>query len=222
MTITLESTYRKFARECSLLCSAFDSAVNTNCQSECRGNQFIREMSVIRLHDAWNRFCRELILSSASRKPITASGTRLSRAPGVNSYKDAVTVLLSTYTRRKTEPAWHNPNECLDAANRLKVPNYTAISNGLSLSFSGPAPTVQLTAIRNYLAHRNQGTSQGMVNVAQGLLISPVPRAFELVSEIVAPGTTLFFSVGYPAENNGAIVNSVMTAISHLTIRRNL
>ena len=192
MAVTLESTYRKFARECSLLCSAFDSAVSTNHQPECRKNQFIREMSVIRLHDAWNRFCRELILSSASRKPITASGTRLSRAPGVNSYKDVVSVLLSTYKRRKTEPAWHNPVECLDAADRLKVLNYAAISDGLSLSFSGPAPTTQLTALRNYFAHRNQVTSQSIANVAQGLLITPVPRAYELVSKIVAPGTTLF------------------------------
>jgi hypothetical protein len=90
------------------------------------------------------------------------------------------------------EPAWHNPTRCLDAAIKLVIPNYSTINQGLSLSFNGPAPTTQLTIVRNYFAHRNRDTSQGIANVAQGLFISPAPRAFELVSEIVQSGTTLF------------------------------
>ena len=193
MTATLENIHKKFERECLLLNHVFDSIAGTGYQARFLQNHLIKEMCVIRLHDAWSKFCRELILSSAGSRPKTSSGIRLTRAPGVNKYNDALTVLQSKYNKNSSwEPIWHNPSRCLDAAKKLQVPNYDVINQGLSLSFDGQHPTAQLTAVRNYFAHRNQNTAQNIVNVARSLFINPTLRAFDLVSAIVLPGTTLF------------------------------
>ena len=191
MAIKLEKLYRKFARECSLLEYAFGFTTTASVPADSVRNQLIREMCVIRLHDTWHRFCRELILLSAGGKPITANGVRLSRSPGVNSYQDVVPALLNTYKKRRTEPAWHSPGECIDAARRLNIPNYDAVEQGLSLYFDSLAPTTQLTALRNYFAHRNRNTSQRVIDIARGLFINPIPPAFELVATLQS-GITLF------------------------------
>ena len=192
MPIQLDSVYKRFERECSFLDYVFNSVANAVNQPNSPLIQYTREMCVIRLHDAWNRFCRELVLSSAGRISVTAKGSRLSRAPGVGRYTDVIPVLLSTYKKRRTEPAWHNPTECLDAASRLKITNYSAVSQGLSLSFNGPAPTAQMTAIRNYFAHRNPTTSNGVADVSRGLSIIPVPPAYELIAYVVQSGVSLY------------------------------
>lgn len=189
----LQRIYKKFSKECSLLSSLFETTIvqsTVNNSSRIR-DSFIREMCVIRLHDSWSRFCRELVLRSAGSRPRTVSGSRLNRSQGVKRYRDVIPVLISTYPRRRTEPAWHNPTECLDAARRLGVSNYSSISQGLSLSFNGSAPTTQLTAVRNYFAHRNLTTAAAMNSVAQGLFISPVPQPYDLVA-VTQSGTTLF------------------------------
>ncbi len=194
MAAMLENIYQKFNHECLWLNWVFNSDTATAGQADFFRNQITKEMCVIRLHDAWSRFCRELILSSAGSRAKTGNGIRLPRSPGVNKYSDVIPVLLSTYIppRRRPEPAWHNPTECLDAARRLKISNYSTVQTGLQLSFNGPAPTAQLTSIRNYIAHRNRNTAQGIAKVARDLFISPVPRAFELASAIVPSGITLF------------------------------
>ena len=193
MAATLEKIYTKFDRECLRLSRVFDSIAGTSHQAGLLQNQLIKEMCIIRLQDSWSRFCRELILSSAGSRPKTSGGVRLPHAPGIYKYSDALTMLQNKYNKRDPwEPIWHNPFRCLDAASKLQVPNYPAIHGGLSLSFNGQHPIAQLTAVRNYFAHRNQNTAQDVVNVARDLLISPPPRASDLVSTIVLPGTTLF------------------------------
>lgn len=192
MAAMLESIYERFSRECLLLDRVFNSDAATGHPAGFHRNQIAKEMCVIRLQDAWSRFCRELILSSAGSRAKTSNGIRLPRSPGVNRYGDVIPVLLRAYPNRNREPAWHSPVECVDAARRLKISNYSTVRNGLQLSFNGLAPTVQLTYVRNYIAHRNRGTAQGIAVVAQDLFISPVPRAFELASVVVQSGITLF------------------------------
>ena len=194
MSTELLDIYKKFARDCSLLTETFDSTLRTNneCHLQRIRNQFIRELCVVRLHDAWNRFCRQLIVLSAGARPRTANGVRITRAPRVRKYEEVIKILISTYHRKTTEPAWHNPTECLDAARRLRVSNYLSINQGLSLSFSGPAPTTQLTAIRNYFAHRNSSTSRRVKTMAQSMFFAGVPIASDIVASIVQSGTTLF------------------------------
>ena len=192
MASELKSIYKKFDRECSLLNYIFNSTVKTNQQSDFYQNQYAREMCVVRLHDTWSRFCRELILSSAGSKPKTSNGIRLPRSPGVSKYGDVLSLVQSIYKRPNWwEPAWHNPAKCLDVATKLRIPNYSTILQGLSLSFGGPDPSEQLTVVRNYFAHRNFSTSQAIENLAQSLFISPTPRAFELVATLQS-GVTLF------------------------------
>jgi len=58
----------------------------------------------IRLLDAWARFCRELVLISASEQPLTLAGTRLPLAPGITGRKDALKVLRTIYKRFPWEP----------------------------------------------------------------------------------------------------------------------
>lgn len=192
MAAMLESVYEKFSRECLLLNFVFNSDADTGHPAGFFRNQITKEMCIIRLQDAWGRFCRELILSSAGSRAKTSSGIRLPRSPGVNRYGDVIPALLSTYKRRRSEPAWHSPGECLDAAERLKISNYDTVQNGLQSSFDGLAPTAQLRYVRNYIAYRNSDTARDIAVVAQDLFISPVPRAFELASAMVSSGVTLF------------------------------
>lgn len=122
-----------------------------------------QEMCVIRLLDAWARFCRELVLVSASEQPLTMGGTRLPLAPGIATRTDALHLLQTAYTRVPYEPRWHDAQACLRAAGLLRVANYSSISAGIAVT---PAPLDDLRDLRNFLAHRNERTASKVRNAA--------------------------------------------------------
>lgn len=122
-----------------------------------------QEMCVIRLQDAWARFCRELVLMSASEQPLTASGVRLPRSPGIARRIDALNALRTRYSRPPHEPKWYDAQSCLTAAAMLRVANYASISAGLSVT---PSPLDDLRDLRNFLAHRTESTALRVCAVA--------------------------------------------------------
>ena len=156
-----------------------------------RPEQLTCEMCVIRLHDAWARFCRELVVLSAYAQPLTAQGHRVPRTGGIKSRRDVIPALIATYPRRKTEPPWHFPRECIDAARRLSVSNNSTIASGLGLSFP-QSPTNQLTQMRNFLAHRNTDTAQDVAQVAINLGMPNIGHPHLLVASVMPPGVPLF------------------------------
>lgn len=193
MRASLVELYRHFAKETALLTQIIDStqSLATAGYPENGYEQFIREMCMIRLHDAWARFCRELVVLSAYAQPLTADGRRVTRAPGIQNRRQVIPALLATYRRRTAEPPWHIPSDCLDAAKRLNISNYSTINNGLGLSFP-QSPTDQVNRVRNFFAHRNIDTVRGVVQVARNLGLPRVTHPHLLVVSRIQPGVSVF------------------------------
>jgi hypothetical protein len=116
-----ENTLRKFTLEAEWLCEEFSRFSRSQ---DHRQGHFAGELTVIRLHDSWARFCRELIVLSAYGKTNTLGGIRLHTSlPAIKSRGDVVPVLMTFYPRRRNEPFWYKSNECIDAGQRLIIQN---------------------------------------------------------------------------------------------------
>jgi hypothetical protein len=114
------------------------------------------EMVVIRAYDAWARFCRELIITSAYGNTVTLGGATLAKSlPAISNRASVVPVLLSTYKRNRYEPDWDRANDCVDAGTRLAISNLSTVAGALGATNS---PADQVRHVRNYYAHRRQGT----------------------------------------------------------------
>lgn len=143
-------------RESSLLLSRFNQcacAIGSPLSAE----QLACEMVVVRLYDAWARFCRELVIVSACGNATTRSGDLLSPAPKIRGRASVIPTLIATYPKRRYEPKWAIASECIDAAQRLKVVNLATISAALGC-VSSPAKEIQ--TIRNFFAHRGDTTAR--------------------------------------------------------------
>lgn len=144
------------------------------------------QMSVVRLHDAWDRFCRELVVVSAAETPITASGVKLARAPNIRARTDVIPVLLRTYRNRRYEPRWASPQECIDAASRLSVSNRSIIAGAIGVSNS---PIDEIRVIRNFFVHKSLTTANEVRAIAA---FGPITRldVISLVAVAIGPGHT--------------------------------
>jgi len=142
-------------------------------------DQLACEMAVVRLHDAWARFCRELVILSASGKTQTLGGTRLKPSSNTITNRSAVIpVLLSTFKKKKIyEPNWWSASECIDAASRLSTMNLSTISAAIGAINS---PAEEMRHVRNFFVHRRNGTARRAVST--GCFPSQKPLVFELTS----------------------------------------
>ena len=157
--------------------------------------------AVIRLHDAWSRFCRQLVLDSAQGDIITRTGLRVHRSPIVKPGQRALDALRSTYplsqrNRRLWEPRWHEPAQALDAATRLQISNAATIQAGLGLTKVAPLPAFgnpdELRNCRNYLAHRSKLASDDLDNLRRRLGVTKRITPDELPRIRIPGGATLF------------------------------
>ena len=156
-------------------------------QPKFRESQLVMEMAVIRLHDMWTRFSRELIIISAGGRPYTAAGVRLSYVPGVKKIRDVIPMLKKSYGNRwRFEPKWFFATKCLDAANRLKIQNYNIISGALG---STNSPVEELRVVRNYMAHRSISAAD---EIRAQLWWNPKIKldVYDLSGRMVTGGTT--------------------------------
>lgn len=86
MAYELLTLYKAFACETHWLQEQFDAALpKDKKQANVCGppHSMSKEVCAIRLLDAWSRFCKELVVCSASRQPLTAVGNVLPLAPGI-------------------------------------------------------------------------------------------------------------------------------------------
>jgi hypothetical protein len=158
--LSLQKPYRRFARESAWLLETFEKSMD-ELRVQPRPKDSVRlgaEMTIIRLHDAWARFCRELIVLSAGGRPITMSGTRLPYAPGISCCSNVIPKLLTTYIkpRKAGDLKWAMPDQAIDMAKRLRVANYATISAALAAVGS---PIEELRLVRNFYAHRLKDTA---------------------------------------------------------------
>jgi hypothetical protein len=148
-----------------------------------------QEMSVVRLQDSWSRFCRELVIISASERPVTAAGTLVPLAPGISRRSDALNALHVVYTRPPYEPKWFDAQACLRAASILRLNNYASVSGGIGVT---PSPLDDLRALRNFLAHRSQMTATGVRDTAIRNSLPPKSGVIAILqSDSTNPGMTI-------------------------------
>lgn len=149
--------------------------------------QYCREMCVIRLHDSWTRFSRELVVQSAACEALTDTGSLLVKAPGIASPADVINEAKRIATSR-FEPRWGDPTTCLKIAASLRIANLGIVSGALG---STPAPFENLRAVRNYLAHRNRETASRVAIVKHAIRVQSVTTVDGIICSIVAPDTPL-------------------------------
>jgi hypothetical protein len=122
-----------------------------------RHSQLACEMAVVRLHDAWARFCRELIVLSAFGRTVTLGGTPLPRHRLIKRYGLVIPTLLETPGKGyRFEPRWADATQCIDAAQRLAIANFSTVSAALGATNS---PAENIRRARNFYAHRKKGTA---------------------------------------------------------------
>lgn len=154
MVCSLELVRRSFAEESQWLLDAYVGNLAHDPPLP-REPGLCAEMAVVRLHDAWARFSRELVLQSAACAPTTAAGVLIPRAPGIRRRRDVIPVLLATYRKRVFEPRWAAAKEAIDAAQRLRIANLGTVAAALGAMNS---PSEEIRLVRNYFAHRSEST----------------------------------------------------------------
>ena len=188
MPACLGAIYQRFGKETAMLTQTLEASIAPSIHTPLTIQQhFVVELCVIRLHDAWARFCRELVVTSAYAKPLTAQGTRVPRAPGVKRRDQVIPEFTATYP-------WYVSRQCLDAAKRLKVSNYSAIASGIGVSFPdmSPSPNDQVRLVRNFFAHRHQESADKALEIAHNLHIPGITHPRSLVIATVPPGISVF------------------------------
>ncbi len=157
--------------------------------------------SVVRLLDAWNRFCRQLVLMSARGNTLSISGVRVSRSPKVALGQRPLDALKTTYpahiqNRIVWEPKWFIPADAIKAASQLQIVNLSTVASGLGLSITIPGLSVgtplDLRNCRNYYAHRSRTTSEGLVDLRRRLGITSDIKPDEIPKLAVPGGASLF------------------------------
>jgi hypothetical protein len=185
--IRLQSLAVRFGMESKLVLSRFSHVFPKGHEDCSKFHLWCQEMCVIRLLDAWARFCRELVLISASEQPLTVGGTRLPLAPGITGRKDVLSALRTIYTRFPWEPRWIDAQACLKAANFLRISNYSTLSAGLAIT---PSPVEDLCRLRNFMAHRNETTAAEVHTAAVNIGVAPTSNVIAIL-QTVTTGSSL-------------------------------
>jgi len=193
----LVNVYRGFVREAFAIDTRVEESTYPTASTSARCDPLhrdCREMAVVRLHDAWARFCRELILRSAYQPTISTSGTVTSPVPSVRTTAAGIAVWANSFKKKKPvgwEPRWGDPTTALDAASRIGIANLASISPGLSLT---PTPIEEIRQVRNFLAHRSQDGARDVGAIAVRIGRSRHTDVHDLVLSYVPPGERLFTS----------------------------
>ncbi len=190
--IRLTDTYSKFVTETEWLLQEFTIAVyQLSVDSIDKSARLSAEMSVIRLYDAWARFCREIIVLSAGGRPCTANGYRLPPVPGINEISEVIPFLFDSYPRRyrpRFEPNWARPDKAIQAGQRLNIPNKFTVEAALGATNS---PAENLRPVRNFLAHRGKNSANRVRN-QNFVSTTDKVNVESIIGKLVPPGIMLF------------------------------
>lgn len=158
ITNSLPSIQRRLERELWKYADLFTNCCkNWEKSRRTSGNdRILGDFTIVLLHDSWARFCRSLVLISAACNPITLSGVRLTKAPGIQRIDQVIPHLMSQYRRRRNEPRWGDARDCIDAAGRLEIQNLTAVTDAIGSSSS---PVEEIRCLRNFIVHKNRETA---------------------------------------------------------------
>lgn len=191
----LEELYHKFLIESSIIEVCYKTYLKRKEQNVCSYPNSLVDGLVVRLHDAWVRLCRELIIRSAAQEPMSLTGMRVIKAPGIHTRADVIPKLSVIYppigrTRPPYwEPRWGDITECLRAASVLRLSNYLQISAGLGMPGS---PIDDLRLLRNYIAHRRADTARKLAPIFHKYRIPIIHQVYSIPAHPVTGGIPLF------------------------------
>lgn len=148
---------------------------------------------VIESLSAWSGFAREFYLSCAFLNPKTITGHHVNHQVAV--IKDERLALIhsirilkgkSTSSPRiapRDEPAWHEKSALARLSASLSLSNNQSVINGLSYqtTFFDQLPT-----LRNFYAHRSEGTSAKVLRLAHRQYGLVIRHPNELVNKLLA------------------------------------
>lgn len=153
----------------------------------------VQSYAVIRLHDAWARYCKDLVLVSTAGEVFTTTGRHIKPVGGIRSRKEALALLRSKYPKwrqRRTvwEPKWFDPRETIEAATLIGVGNLASMG---ALASAGVA-TEDLRDCRNFLAHRDARTNRAIDAIRRRVGVPMAMTVEDLANATVPGGATLF------------------------------
>lgn len=127
----------------------------------------------------WASFAREFYLSCVQRAK-RESGTRVAVGiSGLDTNAAAIAFAASIVRVRKArEPVWHDPKVLLKVLTAAKASNMLQLQAALSY------PTTVFTSLptmRNFFAHRSQGTATKVAKVARAVGVSTKLRPSEVL-----------------------------------------
>lgn len=118
------------------------------------------ERLLMELQLTWEHFVRSSILDSATGQYVNSNGPVSSlKFKGIATRELASYALISTYKKRKKEPEWYLPNKAIQAADNLKLSNYTEIATYLGTT---PWLIEELRHVRNFIAHRSKSSARSL------------------------------------------------------------
>lgn len=130
---------------------------------------------IISLWDAWSRFMRNLILTSASGPVVGRGGTQWS--PAIVRSEAAVLSFLrarkqsgAAYQLYRGEPIWHSVSDTWHIADALQLQNASilaAVGAGaidVAPGMTVPSPVPEVRHFRNYIAHKTNSNKAVVLN----------------------------------------------------------
>lgn len=205
--LSLSGTYSDFRVECQDILISYSFPLRGERHHiGVGGHRVAREGAVVALHDAWNRFCRSLVLRSSFHKFETRAGRIL--RPGIGrSQAESLRYLganLSAISSKSFgEPNWFIPAATIDAASVLGVPNRSTIAAAVGVSSlsstvsptagvaANSSPPREVQSVRNYIAHRGKSAARRMEPL---MLTHNASNVLQLLDSPVAGGIRLFDS----------------------------
>ena len=143
-------------------------------------------MSVIRLYDAWSRYCRELVVVSALGRVNTLGGSYLTPIAGVTNRKQVIAKAITTASGKMRWVKWGDASDCLLVCTKLGIANLNTVASALGANNTA---SEELRKVRNFFAHRGSGTNE-MAMKTNRFPVVKRPSAWELA--ISGGGLTTF------------------------------
>lgn len=188
----MKKLYRNFLSETARIEHCYNYCVSQYDLLNCSFQQLPLEGLVIRIHDTWVRFCKELLFVSTLKRPIGLSGAQIPCVSGLSCHSDIIDKLKLSYSRGKPpwwEPRWGNASEFLNAARTIGVTNFLNLSAGIGHPDS---PIENLRIVRNYIAHRGRKTSKAYDEITTTYGFSQRCDIFFFLTQPVPPGISVF------------------------------
>ena len=199
MTVPLEPISDQFSAELEAIRGAFDlCVVHPEVDAASVTYRPGEDGCIVSAWDAWNRFMREILLTSAGGPTVGAAGvvynpTAPRPRPTALAYlRQSVKGTRIKFTR--SEPNWYMPAATSDFATTLGLANSSSILAAVGSSrvqVSAIAitsnPLNELRLMRNYIAHKNAETRADILP-----LLSPGSSPHEHARETVQGGVKRF------------------------------